>query len=286
MKRLFGLKIDVDTHFGMKEGVPKLLEVLGAYGLKGTFFLSVGPDNSGRAALQFLRSPRFVLKMVRTKAVRAYGWRTALYGTVLRAPMIALAFPHLVERILSEGHEVQFHAWDHRRWQDDLHRHSAGWIRDWFRLGLTAFRSLTGRPATAFGAPAWLIDARVMDVLGEFGFQYLSCTRAKEPFVHEGSGLLEIPSNLPCWEEIGGENRWTVIEKRLADASFAILPVHAEIEGGIAVDYLRRILDRLDRNAFEVMTLDVMKSRLDEVSLPTRRHRLALLPGRAVPCAV
>jgi len=286
MERLFGLKIDVDTHIGMKRGVPTLLEVLAGYGLKGTFFLSVGPDNSGRAMLQFLRSPRFLVKMLRTKAARAYGWRTALFGTVLPAPMIALAFPRLVERIVSEGHAVQFHAWDHRRWQDDLHRHSLEWIRDWFRRGLSAFQSLTGRPAAAFGAPAWLIDDRVMDILGEFEFQYLSCTRGDSPFVHEGSGLIEIPSNLPCWEEIGGENRWKVIENRLNDAAFAVLPVHAEIEGGIAVDFLRRILDGLDRSAFEVLTLDAMKSRMDATSLPVRRYRLARLPGRAAPCAV
>ena len=34
------------------------------------------------------------------------------------------------------GHEVQFHAWDHRRWQDELPRHSSAWIRTWFARGV------------------------------------------------------------------------------------------------------------------------------------------------------
>ena len=43
-----GLKIDVDTYEGMKQGVPRLLQTLKEFNLKGTFFLSIGPDNSGR----------------------------------------------------------------------------------------------------------------------------------------------------------------------------------------------------------------------------------------------
>lgn len=286
MERIIGLKIDVDTYLGMKQGVPRLLDLLDAYGLKATFFLSIGPDNSGRAILQFLRNPRFLSKMIRTKAVQAYGWQTALYGTLLPAPMIALSFPMLVKRIIEEGHEVQFHAWDHRRWQDELPRRSNDWIAKWFHQGLAAFNGLTGYPPTAFGAPAWLIDERVLDIACTFGFRYLSCTRADAPFFHEGSGLLEIPSNLPCWEEISGGERWKIITGQLARRPLSILPIHAEIEGGIAADFLLRILDYLKKPDFQVLTLDTIRDRLDGTTLPTRKYRLALLPGRANPCAV
>jgi len=44
MKKLLGLKIDVDTYVGMEKGVPSLLRVLGKAGLKATFYLSIGPD--------------------------------------------------------------------------------------------------------------------------------------------------------------------------------------------------------------------------------------------------
>ena len=44
---MLGLKIDVDTYWGMKNGVPCLLQTLKEFNLKGTFFLSIGPDNSG-----------------------------------------------------------------------------------------------------------------------------------------------------------------------------------------------------------------------------------------------
>ena len=112
-KRVLGIKIDVDTYQGMKHGVPRLLDILGNYDIKGSFFLSIGPDASGRAILQLIRNPLFLKKMVRTNAVGLYGLRTALYGTLLPSPMIALSFPDIVRQVITQGHEVQFHAWDH-----------------------------------------------------------------------------------------------------------------------------------------------------------------------------
>jgi undecaprenyl phosphate-alpha-L-ara4FN deformylase len=47
-ERILGLKIDVDTRRGMEEGVPALLSALASAGVPATFFLSFGPDNSGR----------------------------------------------------------------------------------------------------------------------------------------------------------------------------------------------------------------------------------------------
>ena len=126
MKRILGLKIDVDTHEGMKKGVPRLLESLAALEVKGTFYLSMGPDASGLAILQLLKNPRFLKKMLKSNAPALYGIKTALYGTLLPSPFIALSFPDLVRRIMAEGHEVEFHAWDHRRWQDGLSRRSEG----------------------------------------------------------------------------------------------------------------------------------------------------------------
>ena len=203
LPRVLGLKIDVDTYQGMKRGVPRLLSLLREEGIRATFFLSIGPDASGRAIFQLLKNPRFLKKMVRTHAGSLYGFRTALYGTLLPSPLIALSFPGLVRQIMEEGHEVQFHAWDHRRWQDELATHTETWIHDWFKRGIDGFEKLTGKAPTAFGAPAWLIDDRVLSFADDLGFEYVSCTRAMKPFIHEATDLIEIPSDLPCFEETG-----------------------------------------------------------------------------------
>lgn len=283
---MLGLKIDVDTYGGMKNGVPRLLQTLKEYSLKGTFFLSIGPDNSGRAAIQLIRNPLFFKKMMRTNAASLYGWKTALYGTLLPSPLIALSFPEIVNDIIAAGHEVQFHAWDHRRWQDELPNKSESWIRQWFAKGVTGFEKLTGSRPAAFGAPSWLIDERMLEIVKEYKFDYLSCTRADAPFIHEIANILEIPSDLPCFEEIGAEEGVAIISDMINDGKTHVLPVHAEVEGGIFQNQFRELLNRVINAGIEIVTLKEIREKLDMQILPARKYKMKLLAGRHSACAV
>jgi peptidoglycan/xylan/chitin deacetylase (PgdA/CDA1 family) len=285
-KNILGLKIDVDTYIGMKQGVPRLLSILARFGIQATFYLSMGPDASGRAILQLIKNPRFLKKMLRTNARRLYGFKTALYGTLLPSPMIALSFPELVEQMISAGHEVEFHAWDHRRWQDELYTRPSEWIKDWFKKGILAYRKLVKKEPSSFGAPGWLIDDRALEISGEYPFHYLSCTRAKEPFIHEISGRIEIPSDLPCFEEIGVRQGVSRILQILKGGGIHVLPVHAEVEGGIWDKYFIELCERVQSTDFQILPISKIWALLESEPLPVRKYRLELLPGRSSPCAV
>jgi undecaprenyl phosphate-alpha-L-ara4FN deformylase len=283
---MLGLKIDVDTYWGMKNGAPSLLQILKEFNLKGTFFLSIGPDNSGRAALQLIKNPLFLRKMMRTNALALYGWKTAFYGTLFPAPMIALSFPEIVNDIIAAGHEVQFHAWDHRRWQDELTTKSENWIQEWFAKGIAGFKKMTGMEPTAFGAPSWLIDDRVLSIIKEYKFQYVSCTRAKASFVHETINVLEIPSDLPCFEEIDAQKSVAIISDLIKEGETHVLPVHAEVEGGIFQNQFRELLEKALSMNIDVVPLKLIKDKLDIKKMPVRKYKMELLPGRHSPCAV
>ncbi len=223
---------------------------------------------------------------MRTNAAALYGWRTALYGTLLPAPMIALSFPEIVKDIIDAGHEVQFHAWDHRRWQDELPNKSEKWIREWFAKGIIGFEKLTGYKPTAFGAPSWLIDDRVLSIIKEYQFEYISCTRAQAPFVHEIVNVLEIPSDLPCFEEIDAQKGVAIITDLLKDGQTHVLPVHAEVEGGIFQNQFRELLSKALSMKIEIVSLKKIKDKLDIQNLPKRKYKMELLPGRHSACAV
>lgn len=55
-------------------------------------------------------------------------------------------------------------------------------------------------------------------------------------------GLLEIPSDLPCFEEVGFAEGVSIAETILGDGDIRVLPVHAEVEGGVGEQHFVKLL--------------------------------------------
>ena len=66
--------------------MPALLQVLADQAVQASFFLALGPDNSGRAIFRVFRQKGFLQKMLRTRAPAIYGLKTMCYGTLLPGP--------------------------------------------------------------------------------------------------------------------------------------------------------------------------------------------------------
>jgi peptidoglycan/xylan/chitin deacetylase (PgdA/CDA1 family) len=251
--RTVALKVDVCTHDGMRDGVPRLLAILAEHRVQASFFLAFGPDNAGKAVANLLR-PGFLKKMVRSSAPSMYGLRTMLSGTLLPARPIASGHPDLVRRIADAGHEVAVHAWDHRRWQDHLEDMDEAEIRAHFEHAFGAFESILGRAPRAVGAAAWFVTPRSLRVQDELGLDYASDLRGGPPcrLRAEGSVLRtpQVPTTGRCIEELlssGLRAEDDLVRALLEDLSRsepAVLAVHAEVEGGPFGGVLRRILER------------------------------------------
>jgi len=287
------LKVDVDTHDGMRDGAPRLLDAFRKFGVRATFFLAFGPDNSGKAIWNVFRRKGFLKKMVRTGAPKLYGWRTALSGTLLPARLIASKFPDIVRRIAEEGHEVGVHAWDHRLWQDHLDRLTRGQIEEQLALAFDAFERILGRPPKAVAAPAWCATATSLQVQDALGLRYASDTRGGEPGYPELDGYrsttLQIPTTQPCLEELLclGERDLQTCAARILEPpgglNTLVLPLHAEVEGGVYAAFLEMLLQRIRDSCAAVRTLqetyDEIVSR--PVSVPVIPMCAQVVPGRA-----
>src|SRR6202161_2336358 len=82
-----GLKVDVDTLRGTREGVPRLAALFKQHALGATFYFSVGPDHTGRALKRMFRKG-FAQKVARTSVLKHYGLKTLMYGVLLAGPDI------------------------------------------------------------------------------------------------------------------------------------------------------------------------------------------------------
>ncbi len=288
-----GLKVDVDTHDGMRDGVPRLLEIFREEHVRATFFLSFGPDNAGKAIFNIFREKGFLKKMLKTKAPSLYGLRTILSGTLLPPRPIATKFPEIVRQIESENHECEIHAWDHRAWQDHIESMPPQEIRWHFSKAHEAYQKILFHPAKAAAAPSWRITDQVISIETEMGFHYTSDLREGPPcFLISDSGIaspLQLPTTGPCIEElltlgITEPQEWIsrILESSLA-APYPIIALHAEVEGGPYTNFLISLLQELKKHAFEISPLAEMAEHLlkNEETIPRRRLCRITLPGRA-----
>lgn len=261
------LKIDVDTYDGMRCGVPNFLKLFRELGIKATFFIPFGPDESGKAVFRVFRKKGFLKKMYRTNALKLYSFKTMLRGTLLPAPMIGSSFPGLVKQILDEGHELGIHGYNHTYWHDHLLNMDENEVRAEFTRGISAYEKVVGKKPLAFAAPAWMCTPKSLKMLDAFEFSYASDSRGRTPFFPSMDGIeyktLQIPSTLPTLDEILGhnditqENAWFYLNRRMEEM---LLPchvhtIHTEVEGTAIFENFSKWLTELKGKNFRFIRL-------------------------------
>ena len=288
------LKVDVDTYAGTRDGVPRLLSILESFGIKATFYFSMGPDNSGKAIRRLFTRKGFLKKMLRTRAPAAYGLKTMLYGTILPPPMIARSFPEILLETEKRGHEAGIHCWDHVKWHDLL---------PWFPKPVTAmelgkagsqFEEIFGKRARTTAAPGWTVSPDSLEVQDAMELLYCSDSRGKYPFFPVMGGrrfkTLQIPTTWPTMDEILGENG--ISAETINDHYLSLLApglnvhtIHAEMEGGILAAVFTDLLQKLTASGVSFITLAEV-AREHAASAPACSIEMGELPGRAGDVAI
>jgi peptidoglycan/xylan/chitin deacetylase (PgdA/CDA1 family) len=289
-----GLKVDVDTLAGLRKGVPALLQVLGERGIKASFFLALGPDNSGKAIFRVFRHQGFLDKMFRTRAPALYGLRTMLYGTLLPAPIIGEEAGELLPAVAAAGHEVGLHGYDHVLWHDRLLMMDREAVRREIEAAQAAFTRALGYAARAFAAPGWQMSRTSREVLEAMGFVYASDTRGTGPYLPRFGAQVcrvpEIPTTLPTLDELLGflglsaSEVFRLILHRLEQASTPhVYTLHAEVEGGPCRQEFARFLDRCRQRGVQFFRLSDWAGELaaKQETLPAAEVFQGRLPGRA-----
>ena len=281
-----GLRIDVDTFRGTRDGVPRLLDIFARHHIHATFFFSVGPDNMGRHLWRLLK-PAFLLKMLRSNAASLYGWDILLAGTFWPGRLIGKTLGNIIKTAADAGHEVGLHAWDHHKWQKQVERMPGDQSREEIRKGFDALTQILRNKPTCSAAAGWKCTEQVLLEKESFGFRYNSDCRGESIFRPVVDGRVcapQVPVTLPTYDEIIGRNgvsnanyNETLLDL-IQPGKLNVLTIHAEVEGIICANLFEDFLSRARERRLQFIPLCDLLPASDEI--PQGHIKIATLPGR------
>ncbi len=297
-----GLKVDVDTLRGTREGVPRLMKLFRKLGVDATFYFSVGPDNTGRAMRRVFRKG-FAQKVARTSVLKHYGLKTLLYGVLLPGPDIGRSAGAVMRSAHDAGFEVGLHTYDHVRWQDYVAKATPAWTRVEFERGLKAFEQVFGFLPHSHAAAGWQINRHGLELEQEYGLRYASDTRGGPPFFpvlgKAVSICPQLPTTLPTFDEMLGVEG--VDESTIAQAVFRlsaaaaddpladnlqVFTLHAELEGMLLLDAFESLLLKWRQSGAVMTRMAKIHELATSRPLPARTVVMGEVAGRSGLLAV
>ena len=296
-----GLKVDVDTLRGTREGVPRLTALFKKLGVDATFYFSVGPDNTGRAMRRVFRKG-FAQKVARTSVLKHYGLKTLMYGVLLPGPHIGRKAGAVMRGVHDGGFEVGLHTYDHVRWQDFVAGAGNDWTRIEFERGMNAFKQEFGFFPQSHAAAGWQINAYALELEREYGLRYASDTRGYAPFwpMLKGgrSSCVQLPTTLPTFDELLG--REGIDESNIAEAVFRlsesgkgapggnlhVFTLHAELEGLLLLDAFEALLRKWLAAGANITRMAAIRDFALQMSLPDQTVVMGEVPGRSGTLAI
>lgn len=270
-QNIFTIKIDVDTEIGTRIGVPNLLAILTSLNIPATFYVSLGPDNTGRAIQRIFRKG-FLKKVSRTSVISTHGIRTLLNGVLFPGPHIGKKHEKILRQIKDQGFDVGIHAYDHQKWQDGVISMSQEQIATEFQKACGEFQRIFGEPAVSAASPGWQANEKTLSVYDQANIIYASDCRGVSPFFSRIGDktykVLQIPTTLPTLDELLGRPEFP-LEKLtsyylslLKSATPNVLTIHAELEGMKYRDWFVSFLKTLKNKNVQFITLgDIAKSK-------------------------
>jgi polysaccharide deacetylase family protein (PEP-CTERM system associated) len=124
-----------------------------------------------------------------TRAVMALYARCNVKATFFTLGWVAERYPDLIREIVSQGHELASHGWDHKR----VFTMTPESFRADIRRTKTVLEAISGQPIKGYRAPSFSIDKRTPwahAILADEGHSYSSSVA---PVVHDHYGWPEAP---------------------------------------------------------------------------------------------
>jgi undecaprenyl phosphate-alpha-L-ara4FN deformylase len=289
--KVIGLNVHVDTFEGMRRGVPRLLDLFRACGIRTTFFSPMGKDHTGWTVKRVFTRRGFVSKTRRAGVIETFGVKTLMRGLLLPGIEIATRNAPILQRVREQGHELGIHGLDHVYWHDHIKRMDEARTEATLSEAFRTFKSITGEKPLSFAAPGWMINAHALAFFEKQGLAYSSDTRGTGPFYPRMGGtvfrVMQLPLTLPTLDEmIGLEGHDPHVLARyfagLLTPGLNLMAVHTELEGKRWTPFLASFIELATARGYRFERLIDIASRLGaEGDLPVCECEYGTIRGRA-----
>jgi peptidoglycan/xylan/chitin deacetylase (PgdA/CDA1 family) len=276
------LKIDVDTLRGTREGAPGLVEMLRRHQAGATFVFGVGPDLTGRAALELMERG----------VASYYGVRSLLYGTLLPAPDIGRRAGDVMRRVRDAGFETGLRAFAPVRWQSRAADAGAAWTEAEMQRGVDRYADVLGVPPALHAAAGWQTNVHALRMTQRLAFDYASDGRGTHPFLPVWRGELircpQFPTTLPTLDELLAQDGVSpdslaahLLERTaLPPAAGHVFTLRAEFEGGKLAPVMEQLLVGWKAQGYELVPLRALVEAVEPLALPRCEIEYGTVPGR------
>lgn len=281
-----GLKIDVYTLRGLREGVPALVDLLQRQGAGATFFFAFGPDHSGRHDRAL--PPGETAGYRERRGVAAH-----CYGTLLPGPDLGRRGGDAMRRVRDAGFDTGLASWNAVRWRRDAAAAGAQWTEAAMQQGVDAYAQVFGAPPHAHAAAGWQSNVHALRMTQRLGFAYCSDGRGRAPHLPVGNAELvrcpQFPTTLPLLDECLAQG--TDVEglashllgltaEPLASPVFGL---RADVEPLLLPRVLDTLLTGWRAQGYALVPLADLHAAVEPLALPRCEVALAPVAGRARP---
>ncbi|MDP9084459.1 MAG: hypothetical protein M3N50_11950 [Pseudomonadota bacterium] len=173
-EKLFSFRWDIDHRACITDGLPRVMQVCGEFGVKNTFFINMGRSTNLKEWLSKggLKGSKAKLQdMEAIHLIKKIGWPRFILETLLSRPVGRSLVGHL-EKLVQAGHELGQHGGsDHVVWSRRFYQLPEHVIAEDVSEAHAEITRLFGAPA-GFTSPGFKSDERITRIVERLAFLY------------------------------------------------------------------------------------------------------------------
>lgn len=257
--KTFALRIDLDTRKCIKEGLPKLLDLLRELDIKASFYVPIGGESN---VFEIIKNRGGVYE----KGISKLGFFEKVL-TVAMPQDFLKKYRKLLMRIIDDGHELGVHGWKHREWTHSLGKLD---LDDRFKKIISKYNELTGKKPASFAAPGFNTNENALKALDRYGFLVASDLPGEKPFHPTVNGVklkhLQVPvnirkGNLPIIEHytlqgLSDKDIVKAVCSDISDRNYVVMYGHGALEGSQKINVLGDILKYVKEQKYNIVTIE------------------------------